>query len=319
MSVLPRRSVEAKKLERKAQAFLSPRARGKDEVAAFAGALCDLGRAAVIGGMLRDLHLEGARKFSSDIDFVVHPESLPEFDGFVRKRSGHLTRNRFGGHSFTLGPWKADVWPLQRTWARASNHRRVGQLEDCLHTTFFDWDAILYLLQEKRLAVPPDYFERVAGRVIGLNLKENPNPVGNAVRALRYAVRWKAGLATPLAEHVLSHLGTSDWSAILERERSRHKVSYLSILDEKATKSRLRRAVRDGAVCRLAIRADADIVDRTGCKARAESPIPEQPVHARRRHVSSDGDHFPAAAKAADRVESTGDHARKRSETVPAA
>ena len=225
------------RLERLAGAFLASPSGGREEVAAFAGALGSLGRTAVIGGMLRDLHLSGPRGFRSDVDFVVHPPSLGEYDRFVAAAGG--VPNRFGCHAVRLSRWKVEVWPLQRTWAWVAGHARLGALDDILGTTFFDWDAVLYDVGERRVIAAPGYFERVAARVLDVNLAPNPNPLGNAVRALRYAHRWGAALGEGLAAHVAGQVEEAGWDALVAYEARSFTDMRLGAMDGRTVRGAL--------------------------------------------------------------------------------
>lgn len=233
------------RLKRRVDAFFASRTEGRGEVAEFAASLGDLGRAVVIGGMLRDLCLSGPRGFRSDVDFVVHPGSLAEYDRFIGCLGGKP--NRFGGHSIQLSHWKVEVWPLQRTWAAVHGHVAVNRVEDLLDVTFFDWDAILYEVSEKRLIASDAYYDRVVKLVIDMNLEPNPNPLGNAVRALRYAYRWNAHLGERLALHLCRQVSEAGWSKLVAYERSSFFDVRLDAVDGEAVTKCLRRYDRAGS------------------------------------------------------------------------
>src|SRR5205085_9278011 len=130
------------------------------------------------------------RAFKSDVDFVIDPVSLVEFDRSLQAAGGRT--NRFGGYSLSLGVWKADVWALPRTWAAVAGHRPVRRFEDLRGITYFNWDAVIYTLDDHRIIASERYFDDVRERILEVNLAPNPNRLGNALRALRYAWRWEA-------------------------------------------------------------------------------------------------------------------------------
>ena len=206
------------RLRDKADRFLSRRSAARREVVAFADELLEMGPTVVIGGLLRDLHLDGSRAFRSDVDFAVHPATLADFDRFAARHGG--VANRFGGVAMRRGRWNVDVWPLQRTWARVAGHRRIERIEDLVEATFFDWDAVVYDVGGRTILARPGSLEAMRGRILGISLHANPNPFGNAVRALRYAVRYRAALAPELAEHVSGQIRDRGWSAMLAAERA---------------------------------------------------------------------------------------------------
>lgn len=234
------------RLGRRAAYFFTTDRRARREVREFAALLSTMGECAVVGGMLRDLCLGGHGAFRSDVDFVADVEDLEAFDGTMERMGA--TVNRFGGYGVKLASWQVDVWPLQRTWAARKRHAEVRRLDDILKTTFFDWDAVLYYPATGRVAAKEGYFGRLRDRLLDVNLEPNPNPLGNAVRALRYACRWNARLAPTLAEHVGKHVRDCGWDALLVAEERSFRSRYLRKLDPHEVTLRLAAAVEGGAV-----------------------------------------------------------------------
>lgn len=235
---------DAGRLSKRVAYFLHTNVRRRQEVAQFAENLSNFGQAAIIGGMIRDIYLDGNRYFTSDVDFVVDASSLKDFRRVMDRRGA--VRNRFGGYRLSLGRWKADVWPLQLTWAGVEGHREVRCFGDLLGVTFFDWDAVLYVVPERRLLTAPGYFGRLRRRVLDINLEPNPNPLGNAVRALRYAWRWDAAFGASLAQHVLRQVRASGWDALAAYERAAFRRPILGHFDADDVLPRVAEAVRHG-------------------------------------------------------------------------
>ncbi|MBB6503702.1 putative nucleotidyltransferase [Sphingomonas endophytica] len=170
-----------------------------------------LGRTAIFGGMVRDIARAGPSGYSSDIDLVVDPF---DYSGFMdAMRSLGARANRFGGFALQLGAWKVDVWALADTWARTAGHRRVETFADLVDCTFFDWDAAVYDLERGEVIVADDYFARLGSGVLGMNLRENPNELGSAVRAVRRATLWRVKLSGELADFVLHAEQRWGWDA----------------------------------------------------------------------------------------------------------
>ena len=220
---------EIRRLTRRAAYFFKTSTLLRSEVACFASHLSTLGPAMIIGGFLRDLYLSGNREFRSDIDFVVNPASLPEFENFVRAQSGKP--NRFGGYGIALKRWRVDVWPLEKTWAATEGHVEVSSFEDLLKATFFDWDAILWDPKGAKAIHAPSYFQRLQSRVIDINLEPNPNPLGNAVRALRYGYRWSAAFGPQLAAHVAKQIRDNHWEGLVFSEKRSFSNPILERID----------------------------------------------------------------------------------------
>lgn len=235
----------AVRLARRARYFCrESRRRGRHEVREVVGVLEGMGDVAIIGGMLRDLYLAGNSKFASDVDLVAHPESIGDFDALMQKWGAE--QNRFGGYRLVLPRWKVDVWPLERTWASRAGFRDVNGFKDLLNITFFNWDAVLYLTKQNRILSRPEYFHELCHRALDVNLAPNPNPLGNTVRALRYARLWDARFRVALGEHVLRTLHDAGWNKILDEERRSYRQRYLNNVNLDDLHARLTVAVRCG-------------------------------------------------------------------------
>lgn len=229
MLTAPKSTSERRRLKKRADYFFSAPLCARHEVSGFAAELSKLGRAVVIGGLLRDLCLVGARGFNSDVDFVIDAAATADLDRMA-KRLGART-NRFGGYEIMLAHWKVDVWPLERTWAAVEGHAAVASVKDLLGVTFFDWDAVLYAVDDQHVIADDRYFDRVRRRVLDINLEPNPNPLGNAVRALRYAERWRARFGRRLALHVAKQIRDHGWDSMVAGERRSFGTSILRSLD----------------------------------------------------------------------------------------
>lgn len=237
-------------LRKRLSYFFELSARARTEVHEFAEGLLELGAVVVIGGMIRDLLLEGNRTFKSDVDFVVQPDSVEQFERIMTLAGAR--RNRFGGYSLELSRWKVEVWPLERTWAAVNGHVSVRTLEDLTRVTFFNWDAVVYSLADRRLVTAPSYFHSLNDKHLDVNLSPNPNPLGNAVRAIRYAARWHAGFGPALAEHVERQIADCGWSTLIEAERSSFDHRYLPRIDGDQLAKELR-LCRSDRSCLLSI------------------------------------------------------------------
>jgi hypothetical protein len=220
------------------------------ELGSFTQRAKTYGELAVVGGLVRDLWLGGVRKFRSDVDFVIHPRSLAKFDAMMAEEGATL--NRFGGYRLSLERWKIDIWPLQRTWAAMAGHRRVESFEDLLGVTFFNWDAAVYSLTEGKLLTPRRYFHNLGARTLSINLEPNPNPLGNAVRALRYAHRWRAQFTRDLAAHVLHAIDENGVDTLMKAELQSFSIPLINPTALALAQERLRVHLADVTVTRLA-------------------------------------------------------------------
>jgi predicted nucleotidyltransferase len=154
------------------------------------------GDVAIFGGMLRDLARSGEQAFNSDIDIVVdadpeHLESLIVDYNFCR--------NKFGGYRLNGRNAQFDVWALRNTWAIRERYVEADHLSDLTKTTFFNWDAIVYVVHTREIFHSHNYLESIHQKTANIVLKHNPNVLGTVARTLRILVDWDGTLAPDLA------------------------------------------------------------------------------------------------------------------------
>jgi predicted nucleotidyltransferase len=204
-------------LRKRVHRFLHSPTHARVEVLETLSRLNQFGRVFVFGGAVRDLAIYGNREFPSDIDIVVESADEELMSACMSEMSA--LRNRFGGFRFATTKWKFDVWRLEDTWALREGHVSGRTAEALLATTFFDWDAIAYDFTNRQLLVRDDYFDRLQIGIVDINLEPNPNPVGNAKRALDIYRRGSAALAPRLAAFVATAARTWISSSSFERPR----------------------------------------------------------------------------------------------------
>lgn len=241
-------------LRKRIRRFLDSSAYGRDEIANLLGALTKVGDGALIGGMLRDIALEGTKKFCSDIDVVIACDDPSAIQHVLASQLFPWTRNRFGGYRVELTKWKVDVWTLKSTWAFRERLVAGNSFEDLLRTTFFDWDAIVYLLGSNQIIAIDGYLDRLGDRALGLNLKTNPNPEGNAVKALRYAAKYSARFSDSLADYLGEVLAPYSDNEICTMERKSHEKPTLMATDVETLMTPLRRTAEHLALPRMRAR-----------------------------------------------------------------
>ncbi|MBF0137536.1 MAG: hypothetical protein HQL65_14970 [Magnetococcales bacterium] len=226
-------------LKKKLQYFFSSQYRGRKEIQETLLKIEKFGRMVLIGGMIRDIALWGNLRFHSDLDFVIDPTDLNAFEKSMLTMQAK--QNRFGGYSLSLEKWRIDVWPLQKTWAQLAGHVMVKTFDDLIKVTFFDCDAIIYNIAERKMIYKPDYFVNLNRRVLDVNLKPNPNPIGNAVRAFRYAFIKKLSWGQKLSGFILETIDAVGWEEIAEKEKQSFKTDWIaSFLDKSAFEYHLR-------------------------------------------------------------------------------
>lgn len=231
-------------LESRVHYFFRSRYRGREDVHVVLKDLRKYGRLVLVGGMLRDLALFGNAGFNSDLDFVIAPYNLTSFEKHMESIGARV--NRFGGYALPSRKWQIDVWPLERTWAHVAGHARVRTVGDLRGATFFRCDAILYDLDHRKLRAAPDYFGDLAKRVLEINLRPNPNPKGNAVRAFRYALLKGFRWGPQLSEFVAEVIEREGWDALMEAEQRSFSSRHLEHICYKELKRELRSHVIRG-------------------------------------------------------------------------
>jgi len=207
-------------LKRKVGYFLSSPKLGRQEVKTLLDQLQKIGEVVIFGGMLRDLSLLGNGGFDSDIDLVIDTDKENELADFLRPYSP--ARNKFGGYRLKLSRWEVDIWPLKSTWAFKQGYVKEGSFADLCKTTFFDWDGIVYKVGDGTILAVEGYFDHINEGLLDINLENNPNPMGNIVKAFRYREKYGAGFSSRLATYIYEHLENFDPNLISLYENKSH-------------------------------------------------------------------------------------------------
>ncbi|QPZ91939.1 hypothetical protein [Thioclava electrotropha] len=233
-----------RELESKVQYFFASRYRGREDVRDTVRELRRHGRLVLVGGMLRDLALFGNTGFRSDLDFVIAPYDLRSFEKYMTAIGARV--NRFGGYALPSRKWQIDVWPLERTWANVAGHAKVRTVGDLRRATFFRCDAILYDLDHRKLKTTPDYFGELNQKVLEINLRPNPNPKGNTVRAFRYALMKGFRWGPRLSDFVNEVLEREGWNELLEAEWQSFHTQHLERIRFENLRKALQAHVSEG-------------------------------------------------------------------------
>jgi len=174
----------------------------------------------LFGGLLRDLAFLGSKGFSSDIDIVV--------EGDWAKCTQYLEhlgakKNKFGGYRLSIGGWPIDIWSARETWAIRHGLVKYNSIASLTETTVLNWDAILMNWRTGTFIFRKNYFEDLKSRVLDIVLKENPDPLGMAVRVFRHLCLKDAKKITHSA---VGYLVDSTKCFSFDEIRLREKHSY---------------------------------------------------------------------------------------------
>ena len=200
----PRTVASLSALKKRVGRFLDSRLYHRGEIADLIRRFDANMEVAIFGGMLRDLSMGGNTSFWSDVDLVVagvKPDELARSLEVYRP-----ARNSFGGYRIFLRRWRADVWPLEATWAFRAGQVRGNTFRDLIHTTFFNWDAIVYEVSRGGIHCLPGYLRAVRTGLLDINLELNPSPIKTVVRTLRFWLSGRAALAPRLATYLATRL-----------------------------------------------------------------------------------------------------------------
>jgi len=180
--------------------------------------ILSIGRAGILGGLVRELARIGRVGFRSDVDLVI---DAPASDVAEVARFLGAEPNRFGGFCFRHPLWKVDFWALETTWAIKQGLVAVSELDDVTQCTFFDCDSIFFDLNSNRVSASTHYLARLRSKILEINLLPNPSPEGNLVRAVRRLLYWDFLPGPKLKAFIIEHLDRKQLARLIETE---HKL-----------------------------------------------------------------------------------------------
>lgn len=180
--------------------------------------LCEVGRVAAIGGLVRELGFFGCKSVRSDIDFVIEAVDLEHLAAVLKNRQWR--KNRYGGYKIRAGYFDIEFWEARNTWAHRKGFAHVERLEDIRSTTFFNIDAILCPLDGSDLIASEDALNALNERYLDINLLENPNPSGSAVRALRRMADHQMRASERLVGYIAKQVDEIGWVGLVNLDNS---------------------------------------------------------------------------------------------------
>ncbi len=182
----------------------------------------------LFGGILRDLALMGRRGFSSDIDLVIDGdwESCE-----IKLISLKAHKNKFGGYRLEISGWPIDIWDAKKTWAIREGLVKYDSISSLVNTTVLNWDAILMNWRTQEFICNDEYLSELKNRTMNIVLKNNPNPLGMAVRVFRHLCSKDARSITST---VVEYLADSTSKYALKELKESELFSYGNSLIEPA-------------------------------------------------------------------------------------
>lgn len=184
--------------------FLTTHRKKRGSVQNFLELCSEFSQPIIFGGMLRDMILKGNSEFSSDVDIVLYGDKQNIFEDFMSQFSAK--KNQFDGYRLHLDGWDIDIWLFQNTWAFRNDVVTGKDPIDLIKTTFFNWDSIGYLVNEKELFFSEDYFLNINNRFLDINLEKNPNIVGSLKRIIKFLISYNAKLSPRLCYYFCNNI-----------------------------------------------------------------------------------------------------------------
>ena len=188
------------------------------------------GDVAIIGGLIRDLARRGPSGFKSDIDLVI--DSSPRSVERIARQLG-ATKNRFGGFGLRTPLWKIDFWALRNTWAHRHGYAKITSLGDLTNSTFFNIDAVIYIINSRELIAKECYVGELLSRKLEINLLPNPSVEGNALRAVRRLLAWNMRPGVILSNFLKDEVSDRVFRYIVDTEVSLYGFSYASRYEDR--------------------------------------------------------------------------------------
>lgn len=200
---------------------------------------------AIVGGMVRDFARVGKLGFKSDIDLVI---DAPVEDVADMAQGLQAKTNIFGGHSITQHGWNVDFWALGSTWAIREGHVKAGSLADFTRSTFFNYDAVVYDIRNRRVLHEEAYLNDLERKVIEVNLLPNPTVIGNLYRAVRRILLWDLSPGERLRTFVIDNLDSVAFRDVVSMDKRKSATPFLY-------KYRSASELREAVICRQYRRA----------------------------------------------------------------
>lgn len=222
----PRIAPNRGSLRNRVRRFVDSELFSNKDVGEFIDALQQQGGVAIFGGLLRDLALWGGEEFYSDIDLVVDNRASVDLDPVLER--WRPTLNAFGGYRCSVGRWVFDFWPLESTWAFRKGLVAGQVFRDLLQTTFFNWDAIVYDLSDKRLIVNTEFLRDLSEKRLSINLGTVANELSATVRTLRLLAEASPKLEPSLASFLYERINRFGLDEILWADAKRNSKRLLT-------------------------------------------------------------------------------------------
>ncbi len=225
-SQMPKKVAKNKEiLKKRIQRLLFSQREGWSSVFDFMDTAKVHGDLLLFGGAVRDVALQGIRKFDSDLDFVF----VGDREKLQALLEGSAKKNRFGGFRKELDRQIIDIWHIEDTWAFKNDIVKYRDIYSIINTTITNWESIFYSIRDNYIYCSDDYFENLCKGRINIVLEQNPNELGALVRIFRHFLLKEARSVEPdLCKYVVKLIGNYSTDEMLDYERESYSNVYLN-------------------------------------------------------------------------------------------
>lgn len=152
----------------------------------------------IIGGILREISINGEIKDIKDIDIIIDIIDKKSFNKILNQYK--YSTNAFGGYKIIVDNIKFDIWKIQDTWAyksRAIPFNKENIIENLQYTVFLNIDSIVYDVQNNIL-YDNLFKDCIKTNKLDIVLEKNPFIDLNILRAIVLKYKYKMNYSDKL-------------------------------------------------------------------------------------------------------------------------
>lgn len=147
-------------------------------------------RGFILGGLVKEVWLEGATATPRDIDIAISARRLDEFVSAGQDRGWQFCgRTSFGGIRARVIGVPVDIWPVRETWAFRNRLAADASFERLPLTTPLNIEAIAFEVGGNETLLDGGFIQAVTTGVLEGNFDLSPRPDTLRLRAARVASR----------------------------------------------------------------------------------------------------------------------------------
>lgn len=179
----------------------------------------------IFSGIIRDF-LTGEYSGFRDIDFVFteNKHFYRLMNILAQKGIVDLQYNQFGGLKITYNNFHIDVWRIQDTWG-IKNEKKAASADSLVDSAFFNFQAIVYSLHQRRFIFHDDFCKFLKTRVMDVVYDKNPNVALCVVNVCHYWALYNYGISKNLVSWLKIHY-RKNVDLLLAQQRHFGRILY---------------------------------------------------------------------------------------------